>query len=70
MTRASPDPDFGDLPRAIGNPARRAFATIGLTRLEQFAGRSEAELARLHGVGPKALRVIREALAARGASLA
>ena len=70
MTRTTPAPDFGDLPRAIGNPARRAFATIGLTRLEQFAGRSEAELARLHGVGPKALRVIREALAARGESLA
>ena len=70
MTRPTPSPDDGDLPRAIGEPARRAFAAIGLTRLEQFAGRPEAELARLHGVGPKALRVLRAALAERGASLA
>jgi len=68
MTHPTPDP--GDLPRAIGEPARRAFAAAGLTRLADFAGRSEAELARLHGVGPKALRVVREALAERGASLA
>lgn len=70
MTRTTPGPGSGDLPRAIGTPARRALALVGLTRLEQFAGRSEAELARLHGVGPKALRVIREALAERGESLA
>ena len=70
MTHTPPGPAVGDLPRAIGEPARRAFALLGLTRLEQFAGRSEAELARLHGVGPKALRVIREALAERGESLA
>jgi hypothetical protein len=28
----------------------------------------ERELARLHGVGPKALRILREALAERGLS--
>ena len=71
MTPAPRNPDDdADLPREIGNPARRAFAAVGLTRLDQFAGWREAELARLHGVGPKALGVIRRALAARGESLA
>jgi hypothetical protein len=55
-----------DLPRGIGQPALRAFAAAGYQRLEQFAGVSAAELARLHGVGPKAIRLLRAALAARG----
>ena len=56
-----------DLP-AIGAPATRALATAGITRLSQVAGRSEVELAALHGVGPRAIRLLREALAGRGLS--
>lgn len=56
----------GDLPHAIGNPARRALDGVGITRLDQLAAWSEAELLKLHGVGPKAIAVLREALAARG----
>ena len=58
-----------DLPAGIGAPARRALAGAGYTRLDQLAGASEAELLRLHGMGPKAMRVLREALAARGEAL-
>lgn len=57
-----------DLPR-IGAPATRALATIGVTRLEQLDGRSRAELLALHGFGPRALRVLDAALAARGISM-
>lgn len=57
-----------DLPK-IGAPATRALAAHGTTRLEQIADRSEAELLALHGFGPKALRIIKEALAARGQSM-
>jgi predicted flap endonuclease-1-like 5' DNA nuclease len=57
-----------DLPR-IGAPATRALASIGITHLEQVADRSEAELLALHGFGPKALRILREALAAQGRSM-
>jgi predicted flap endonuclease-1-like 5' DNA nuclease len=60
------DPTEGNLPSGIGQPALRAFANAGYHRLEQFAGVSAAELARLHGVGPKAIRLLREALAAQG----
>ncbi|RSN43958.1 DNA-binding protein [Amycolatopsis sp. WAC 04197] len=55
-----------DLPSGIGKPATRAFTGAGYTRLEHFTRATEAELASLHGVGPKALRIIREALETRG----
>lgn len=57
-----------DLPR-IGAPAMRALASIGVTRIDQLAELSRAELLRLHGVGPRALRIIDETLAARGLSM-
>jgi predicted flap endonuclease-1-like 5' DNA nuclease len=57
-------------PRGIGAPARRALAGAGYTRLDQLAEVTEAELKRLHGMGPKALGVLREALAANGLSFA
>ena len=56
-----------DLP-PIGAPATRALAAAGLTRLSQVAEHSEAELAALHGVGPRAIGLLREALAQRGLS--
>lgn len=57
--------EVGDLPKAIGRPATRALAGAGITTLDQVAERSDAELLALHGVGPRALRILREALAAR-----
>jgi hypothetical protein len=53
-----------DLPR-IGKPAARALAAVGITTLEGVARLSERELCDLHGVGPKAVDLLREALAAR-----
>jgi hypothetical protein len=55
-----------DLPKAIGAPATRALAAAGYTSIDQLAGADSAKLAALHGVGPKALRVIAETLADRG----
>lgn len=57
-----------ELPK-IGAPATRALASIGITRLEEVADRSEAELLALHGFGPRALGILTEALAARGQSM-
>jgi hypothetical protein len=56
----------GDLPKAIGRPATRALANAGITTLDQVAALSDAEIAALHGVGPKAVKLLREALEARG----
>lgn len=58
-----------DLP-PLAKPAQRALAGAGYSRLEQFTEVSEAEIAELHGIGPKALDQLRRALAARGLSFA
>ena len=49
-------------PKGIGAPATRALLGAGYTDLRQLAGVPAAELKRLHGMGPKALRVLQEAL--------
>ncbi len=58
-----------DLPAAIGGPATRALLGAGLSTLSQVATRSERELSDLHGVGPKAVRVLVESLNREGMSL-
>jgi hypothetical protein len=57
-----------DLPTGIGAPATRAFAAAGYTRLEQFTQVRAKDALALHGVGPKAVGIIRRALADRGLS--
>ena len=69
MTNKSTDEPADDFPK-LSAPARRALANAGYTRLEQLAQVSEAEVARLHGMGPKALEDLRVALRSRGLSFA
>ena len=57
------------LPRGIGAPATRALNAAGYTELPQLSGVPRSELARLHGVGPKALRILQEELENQGLSL-
>lgn len=52
----------------IGAPATRALTHEGYTTLKQLTKLSEAELAQLHGVGPKAVRILKETLKANGLS--
>jgi predicted flap endonuclease-1-like 5' DNA nuclease len=66
---ATPDVrPVGDLPSEIGKTAARELSLNGITRLEQVAGHSQKELLAIHGVGPKAIRILGEALAAKGLS--
>ncbi|HKD96405.1 MAG TPA: helix-hairpin-helix domain-containing protein [Micromonosporaceae bacterium] len=53
----------------IGAPATRALHGAGYTTLGQLAGVPRADLARLHGMGPKALGIIEAALAEHGLHL-
>ncbi|PSL51601.1 hypothetical protein B0I31_11931 [Saccharothrix carnea] len=53
--------EVGDLPKGIGKPATQALTNAGLTTLAQATALSDAELLAMHGVGPKAVRVLREA---------
>ncbi len=57
------DMDSLDTLPKIGAPATRALHDAGYTTLRQLAGVPRAELAELHGMGPKALRTIEDALA-------
>jgi predicted flap endonuclease-1-like 5' DNA nuclease len=44
----------------VGRPAEQAFLAAGYTTFEQLAAASDKELLALHGVGPKAIRILRE----------
>ncbi len=59
------DPAPLPLPRTSA-PAGRALHDAGIHDLRDLAGRSEREVGRLHGMGPKALRILGEALASAG----
>ena len=59
-----------DFPQNIGNPARQALEVAGYSKLKQLTKVTEAELGKLHGMGPKALRILRETLEAKGMSFA
>lgn len=61
-----PDGDFA----AIARPVRDALVHAGITTLEQVARTTPRELLKLHGIGPKGIRQLREALAARGLGFA
>jgi pimeloyl-ACP methyl ester carboxylesterase len=69
-TTAQPEhaPQQRNLPAGLSKPAQRALAAAGYTTLDQIADISEADLGRLHGVGPKAIEQLRYALAAVGLS--
>ena len=50
----------------IGAPATRALASIGVTNLTQVANCRVEDLLVLHGFGPRAVEILRVALAQRG----
>lgn len=45
----------------IGRPATRALVAIGVTKVSQLKDYSEIDLLAMHGIGPKAIRLLREA---------
>ena len=62
-------PQESDLPR-LSAPAHRALAGAGIQRLEQLTKFTEAEIGKLHGLGPNALDQLRHSLVERGLSFA
>jgi hypothetical protein len=53
----------------IGKPATGALAALGITTLEGAAELGEKQLLAQHGVGPRAVRILRETLAMQGMDL-
>jgi len=66
---AQSDTQPSDLPK-IGAPALRALSAAGYQQLAQLSTISADELLQLHGVGPKAIRILRAALAEKGLAFA
>jgi hypothetical protein len=62
---AEPTTTSDELPR-IGASATRALASIGVHRLSQVSEHRAPDLLALHGMGPRALAILRQALADRG----
>jgi hypothetical protein len=61
---------MSDLPATLAKPAQRALANAGISSLEQLSRFTEAEIARLHGMGPNAMEKLSEAMKLSGIAFA
>jgi len=68
MTK-SKHPNAATFPQGVSGPALRALDGAGIRSLADLSAWSEQELADLHGIGPKALGVLKAALQAEGRNL-
>lgn len=50
-----------ELPK-IGRPATSALHYVGIYTLEQVSEHTQKEIVAMHGVGPKAIRILSETL--------
>jgi predicted flap endonuclease-1-like 5' DNA nuclease len=53
----------------MSGPSLRALAQAGITSLDTLARWSRTDLAALHGMGPKGMRLLEDALAQRSCQL-
>lgn len=59
-------PNADAFPPGISGPMLRALAHAGIRSMKDLATWREGDLAALHGVGPKGMRILAEALAKDG----
>ena len=69
LATAAPQTE-SDLPTGLAQPALRALHGAGIWRLEQLTALTEAQLKQLHGIGPKAIDLLQQALLAEGLAFA
>lgn len=55
-----------NLPPGLSQPAQRALAAAGIQNLEQLSRFSEGEIKKLHGIGPRAMDLLRKAMEEKG----
>jgi hypothetical protein len=55
-----------DFPAGVAKPALRALAGAGFSKLSDLVTIRESELAELHGMGPKAMALLHDALEGEG----
>lgn len=58
-----------NFPKGVAQPALRALVGAGYKTLDDLTKVKEADLAKLHGMGPKAIGLIKAALKKRGLRL-
>ena len=59
-------PNAAAFPAGLSGPALRALAQAGITSMAQLAQHTETSVASLHGMGPKGVRLLKDALTAQG----
>jgi hypothetical protein len=59
-------PNADAFPPGIGGPALRALAAARIRSMSDLKRWTESDLAALHGIGPKALAILKSALASSG----
>jgi uncharacterized damage-inducible protein DinB len=65
-SHAQTDAIEDNFPPGVARPALRALVAAGISDLDQLTRVSEAELSAMHGMGPKAIQAMRDALMAKG----
>jgi len=70
MARTNDDthPDKAAFPAGVSGPALRTLRSAGIQSMADLTRWTEADLATLHGMGPKALGALRAGLEASGRS--
>ncbi|MBX7119422.1 MAG: hypothetical protein K1X31_10530 [Gemmatimonadaceae bacterium] len=63
-------PNADRFPAGMSGPALRALSRAGIRTMSELAKRTRAELAALHGMGPKGIRTLETGLAKIGKHLA
>ena len=66
VTESQPSSEFVGL---TSRPAVTALENAGYSRLDELTRVTEQELLALHGMGPKAIRMLNEQLAGRGQAI-
>ena len=66
MTRKKEGNATHDFPHGLAQPALRALRAAGYVRLDHLTRITESDLLEMHGMGPKAIGIIRAALRAKG----
>ena len=59
-------PNRAAFPAGLSGPALRALATAGIRSMADLTAWSERDVASLHGMGPKGVAMLRDALHAAG----
>lgn len=62
----STHPNRSSFPAGMSGPALRALNVAGVRSMDDLMRWTEGDLAALHGMGPKGIRTLRDALTASG----